>query len=1194
MLVKFDQKIIAGTGILLIVGLMSWYGLTGIKHQFQDNIKSNLQTILRVTHEALYDWADDRINNIIVWAADPRLQQAVTVLLNESQDRNFLLHSPALTQIRSHIEPLLNIYFDIDFFVISPDYLNIASRQNENLGITNLLAGRDDYLKRVFAGEEVLVPPIISDGPLLGTTKRPSTNEPTMFIVIPIRDDTAKVIAALAVQLNPSHDFTRIIQMARTGETGDTYAFNKSLRLISEVRFDKQLRQIGLLDADEHSILTLELRDPGGNMLEGFRSTIPRQQLPFTQMAVQAGTGDTGVNTQGYRDYRGVAVVGAWLWDNLYDFGLVIEINKDEAYHAYYLIRNTISIGLFLTILFSVCFSFVLYQNRKTALLETSKTRAINKQLLEEMAQRIEIEKKNEHTNALLGCLIDSITDLIFYKDKSGVYLGCNKAFAQSVERDKDEIIGLTDFDLFDHETAKFLRQQDNIMMKTGKHRRNEEWMKQAGSSSGILFDTLKTLYYGPDMQIFGLIGVSRDITTQFEIREALQKSRDMLNRAQQIGHVGGWEWDIRKNHFFWTDEIYRIFGLDPLLFEPTYETFMDRVLAGDRARVRKAVQQAIHEDVPFQIEHCIVLPGGVERIVSERAEVEYDTDGEPIRMIGTVEDITAFKKIELDLIKHQEHLEDLVKERTQNLQDEIEERIRAEEMLRKFSWAVEESPATVMITDHRGIIEYVNPKFVELTQYTAAEVIGQNPRMLQSGQHNKEYYQDMWDTISGGQKWFGELCDKKKDGSIFWEKAAFAPISNDNGEITHYVAVKEDITDQKRMIHELRDAKEAADQASEAKTMFLSSMSHELRTPLNTILGFAQLLESDDKQPLLPTQHHGVKQIISAGELLLQLISEILDLSNIEAGVLEISMDEINLGTSIDDIITSIKPIAQNGRVEVIFKKPNQEYYIRTDANRLKQILMNLLTNAIKYNKAGGRVIVSCTPVDDSFVQITVADDGPGIPSDKMSQVFAPFDRLGAETSSIPGTGIGLTITKRLVGLMNGQINVSSDWGKGSCFSVKLPQIKSIQQQSHPDTIETTTGDQQDSVALGKFTILYIEDNAANRQLVLFILARRKNFKLLIAENGEQGIAKACQKHPDVILLDITLPDMSGYDALERLHDLPETQHIPVVALSANATPLDIEKGLKAGFIDYLTKPVKVNALLQTLDGILTAESDA
>jgi len=264
------------------------------------------------------------------------------------------------------------------------------------------------------------------------------------------------------------------------------------------------------------------------------------------------------------------------------------------------------------------------------------------------------------------------------------------------------------------------------------------------------------------------------------------------------------------------------------------------------------------------------------------------------------------------------EQLEYLVRERTQKLQNEIEEHIRTEGKLRKLSRAVEKSPASVVITDHRGTIEYVNPKFTELTQYTEDEAIGQNPSMLNSGKHTREFYKDMWTTILTGKQWLGEFCNKKKNGEIFWEKAAIAPIKNDQGKFTHFVAVKEDITAQKSMLRELRQAKESADQANEAKSLFLSSMSHELRTPLNTILGFAQLLDSDKKQPLLPMQQHGISQILSAGEHLLQLISEILDLTKIESGTLKMSMEPTNIHRAIYDVVTMMSPMAKKQEVSI------------------------------------------------------------------------------------------------------------------------------------------------------------------------------------------------------------------------------------------------------------------------------------
>ena len=687
------------------------------------------------------------------------------------------------------------------------------------------------------------------------------------------------------------------------------------------------------------------------------------------------------------------------------------------------------------------------------------------------------------------------------------------------------------------------------------------------------------------DETIVGTVITFIDISKRRGNEAALRKSEARLAEAQRIAHIGNWEWSIASNKIFWSDEIYQIFGFAPKQFEPTYDRIITSIHPDDRNELQQLIEKAIENNIPFDNTHRIVRPDGSERIINERARVHRDEKGIPIRLVGTVHDVTEQKKAEAELRRYQGQLETLVEQRTKKLKNEINERKQAEERLKKLSFAIEESPVSVVMTNAAGKIEYVNPKFCRVTQYTPEEVIGKNPRILKSGQQPREYYKAMWETIMAGQEWHGEFCNKKKDGTMFWELASIAPIRNEVGKITHYVAIKEDITAQKQMIRDLQKAKEVADEANEAKSLFLSSMSHELRTPLNSILGFAQLLDSDEKHPLTGAHKQSLHRILKSGEHLLHLINEILDLARIEGGSLEMSMEAVGISETLADMVSLIEQLANRQQVKVMVKPADSQLYVQADDTRLKQVLMNLLSNGIKYNRPGGEVEISCHKYDESFLRLTVADNGPGIPADKIGALFEPFNRLGAESSSIEGTGIGLTITKRIVELMKGRIEVETELGKGCTFHVDLPLATKPAELATEPT-ESAVGLQKKPT--GHYTLLYVEDNITNRQLVQFILARRSNYTLLTADNAELGIKIARRQQPDIILMDIGLPDMDGFAALKQLHELKETSRIPVVALSANAMPMEIEEGLNAGFVQYLTKPINVGQFFQVLDAVL------
>jgi len=409
--------------------------------------------------------------------------------------------------------------------------------------------------------------------------------------------------------------------------------------------------------------------------------------------------------------------------------------------------------------------------------------------------------------------------------------------------------------------------------------------------------------------------------------------------------------------------------------------------------------------------------------------------------------------------------------------------------------------------------------------------------------------------------------------------------------------AAARDVTDRKQFEHmlqennlELESAKAAAEKANLAKSDFLSSMSHELRTPLNAVLGYAQLMESEQNPPPSLKQKKGIGQILQAGWYLLSLINEILDLATIESGKVIVSLESVSLADMLHDCREMIEPQAAKRGIQLTFPHPDSLFCVHGDWTRTKQVIINLLSNAIKYNRAGGAVIVQCMMSGDDRGRVTVMDTGAGLTTEQLAQLFQPFNRLGQENSSEEGTGIGLVVTKQLVELMGGTIGVDSSVGVGSVFWFDLPLAKV------PTLISSSVGAagtvEKSDVSTQEFshtrTLLYVEDNPANLELVKDLIARREDLKLLTATDGNIGVQLALAYQPDVILMDINLPGINGFSALRLLRSDTATAHIPVVALSANAMPRDVARGVEAGFFRYLTKPIKVPEFMEALDSAL------
>jgi signal transduction histidine kinase len=382
-----------------------------------------------------------------------------------------------------------------------------------------------------------------------------------------------------------------------------------------------------------------------------------------------------------------------------------------------------------------------------------------------------------------------------------------------------------------------------------------------------------------------------------------------------------------------------------------------------------------------------------------------------------------------------------------------------------------------------------------------------------------------------------------------------------------------------KKINNQLESATFVAEKANLAKSNFLSGMSHELRSPLNAILGFAQLMESDPRAPT-PAQKESITQILQAGWHLLKLINEILDLAKIESGRVPLLLEPVALPEVMLECQSMIAPQAQRHDIELSFPVFDLPCFVQADLTRVKQVLINLLSNAVKYNSPHGTVDVSCQTLATGRTRISVKDSGAGLSPEKITQLFQAFNRLGQENGDEEGTGIGLVVTLRLVELMGGSMGVESHVGEGSVFWFELISVATPEQMT-----EKSSAPSQATPQSLHGTLLYVEDNPANMKLVEQIIARRPGLRLLTAVNATLGIEIARTAMPDIILMDINLPGISGIEAMNLLRCDKQLKHIPVIAISANAMPRDIETGMKAGFFRYLTKPIKIDEFIESLD---------
>ena len=902
--------------------------------------------------------------------------------------------------------------------------------------------------------------------------------------------------------------------------------------------------------------------------------------------------------------------------------------------------------------------------------------------------------------------IFDNLTDVFYRADSDGRIIVVSPSVKDLFGYEPDEVIGqqLADYYFNPEDRQRFLCAiHDNGGQITGFSAR-----LRRKNGSGVWISTSARTIRDASGDFVAIEGIARDVTNEHNGRLALEEIEARLTDAQRIARIGSWERDIHGDTLWWSHEVYRIFGLDPLAIQPSYEVITSAIHPDDREGALSAINRSREQGRTLDLDHRIVAPNGDIRWVRQQAEVILDSAGNPAVLRGTIHDVTIRKQAEEKIRELNADLEGRVDERTKELAAS-EQRFKdfaetgadwfwetgPENQITWFSlnapctramlgmrrweigddapgltdWTefrsymikheafqdlevairgVNEVPTWLSISGrplfgddgrylgHRGVTRDVTEKRgVELALSAQRKLFDQlitttsqgywyidleggtldvNPAMCEIlGRPRDEVIgRSILEFVdAANQRIFAEQLDLRRLGihgayEIELQRADGASVAcinnptqivSPSGQRVGSIGLFTDISGIKQIQASLEEANLVARNASQAKTEFLSSMSHELRTPLNAILGFGQLLELDTSYPLVDDQIDSVRQILKSGTYLLGLIEEVLDLAKIEGGNTDLSIEDVAIASIVADCIEVLRPLASNADIGIENRvDAASDLWVLADRTRLKQVLLNLLSNAIKYNAPGGQVTISNTMFDRRHAgtvpanmhRVMVTDTGLGIPEQSRAAVFQPFERLGREVGEIEGTGIGLSISRRLVDLMGGIIDFESQEGRGTTFWVDLPVSMTRTRVSLTDTDDTKRNlAANDQAAASSHTVLYIEDNPANLRLMERIVRHVPNFTLMSTHTAELGLEMARRHRPEVVILDINLPGMDGFEALARLRRYEETRDIPVIALSANAMPSTIQKGLAAGFRNYLTKPINVSELLEALSSL-------
>ncbi|MDO8892110.1 MAG: PAS domain S-box protein [Sulfurimicrobium sp.] len=785
-----------------------------------------------------------------------------------------------------------------------------------------------------------------------------------------------------------------------------------------------------------------------------------------------------------------------------------------------------------------------------------------------------------QRSEAILSTIVDNIPAMVFLKQAGDLrFEMLNRAGEDLLGLSQQNIAGKNDYDFFPREQADFFTANDHAVLSSRELKDIPEEPIRVHNGETRFLHTRKIGIYDPAGKPTHLLGVSIDITDHKKAEDALLREHDfatslietapviilLLDTQGMIQHV---------NPYFEELSGYR---LDEIKGKEWFSSFLP---TRDQARIRALFQTAVHDKPTRGNINTIVIRSGEERDIEWNDQAMRDAEGKVTSVLAIGLDVTSRKNMEVALRMSEERLNE------------------AQRIAQVGSWELELVSGKLFWTD-----EIFRLFEIDKSQFGATYEAFLNAIHPEDRDSVNRAYTHSLETRKPYEITHRLLM---RDGRIKWVHERCTSDFDINGKPFRSVGTVQDITRQWQAEEKLRQmnetlearvadrtfdlmrAKEEAERANSAKSEFLSRMSHELRTPLNAILGFGQLLESDMRNPLAPDQQDNIHEILHAGSHLLELINEILDLARIESGRLELMPEAVPIRPLVDECVALMQSLAWQRNIR-LSADAACGCAIQGDRLRLRQILLNLLSNAIKYNQEGGSVEIACHLAPPGRIRINVRDSGRGIPSDAMTRLFKPFERIGSPYDGIEGTGIGLALAKKLTEAMDGVIGVESMDGEGSTFWIELPlaaaeiPIPAMESKAAEHIVRATSR-----------TLLYIEDNPANLRLVKKIIAGRSGLALLDAHTAELGLEIARAFQPDIILLDINLPGMDGYEALRDLQNNPATCHIPVIAITANAMERDVERGLAAGFVDYLTKPIQIPRFFALLDELLEpARSD-
>ncbi|OGU77824.1 MAG: hypothetical protein A2V93_00430 [Ignavibacteria bacterium RBG_16_34_14] len=794
--------------------------------------------------------------------------------------------------------------------------------------------------------------------------------------------------------------------------------------------------------------------------------------------------------------------------------------------------------------------SEIISEDNKEYLLDTISVKEL-KQTYPEITELYEAEKLVKESNVRYKTLFESANHAIFIL-KDDAIIELNSKALEMFAGTKEELLGKTPYDLspeFQPDGNKSIEKaQEKIKNILKGEAQFFEW--QHKKLDGSLFDaevSLNSITFNNEIVILAVV---RDITQRKHDESVLKQSETKFRSLVEESLVG--VYIIQDGKFPYVNpRMAEIFGYT----------------------ANEIISSKTVNDLTYEDDISIAQENIAKRLSGKIKTIRYTFRGKrkdnslaDIEVMGSSTIFNGKPAIIGTLL-------------------DVTEKNKADKEISKLSRAVEQSPASIIITNTDGNIEYVNPKFCELTGYSAEEVIGKNPRIFKYGDTPRIYYQKLWDTIKSGKEWRGEFLNRKKNGELFWEFASISPVKDNDGKIINFLAVKEDITERKHAEEELKIAKEKAEEMNLLKTVFLANMSHELRTPMVAMLGYSEILKNEIENQNLQEM---ASEIYESSLRLMNTLNLVLDLSRIEANKEVINLTEIDVVSVAAEELEFFRYLAVRKKLQLKTYLPDEPIITLLDERMFRQIIGSLINNAVKFTNEGSVSLSISKEYEGSDKQnviIKISDTGIGIPKNSQSTIFDAFRQISEGFNrTFEGTGLGLTVAKKFIEMMQGTINVESEFGQGSTFKIKFPVIRRFENQPiNMDQSQMKIEFHENKIEDGIPQLLLVEDDQSNAGVIKFFL--ETSFKVDMVLTGEEGIKKAGTKKYAAILMDIDLgTSMSGLEATRIIRRIPGYENTPIIAVTALAMRGDREKFLAEGCTHYISKPFKKEDLVNLI----------